>query len=433
MYMPTQPRTPLADLIGCAETATLNNQREQAVRLWEQVLTLSPDEPRALNALGNWALRQGDARRARQLLATAAQCAPHEPAVQFNLAIACRAGGDLAAAVRHFDFALAADPYLVHAMFQKGLTLEALGMQREAALTFKDLLDCAPAEVRNSPLFEDVLKHARAAVQADDALLEQALHSRLSAASASGHSGASPRVTECVGALVGKQRIYVQQPTYLHVPRLPAIPFFDRALTPWIKTLEAATADILAELQALLAPTLPSFVPYVEIPAGQPKNQWTELDRSLDWSAHFLWRHGQRIDSNCQRCPATAALLDAMPMPRIAGRTPNAFFSVLRPGARIPPHTGVTNMRSVVHLALIVPPGCGFRVGAETRRWIEGEAWVFDDTIEHEAWNESSQLRAVLIFDAWNPYLAEDEHDDFRRVIDTIDSHYGRARKWGNG
>ena len=64
-----------------------------------------------------------------------------------------------------------------------------------------------------------------------------------------------------------------------------------------------------------------------------------------------------------------------------------------------------------MHLPLIVPPGCGFRVGGETREWREGEAFAFDDTIEHEAWNDSDQLRAVLIFDVWNPHLTELERN----------------------
>ncbi len=39
------------------------------------------------------------------------------------------------------------------------------------------------------------------------------------------------------------------------------------------------------------------------------------------------------------------------------------------------------------------------------------EAWVFDDTIEHEAWNDSDELRIILIFDVWNPFLSEAERE----------------------
>ena len=65
----------------------------------------------------------------------------------------------------------------------------------------------------------------------------------------------------------------------------------------------------------------------------------------------------------------------------------------------------MTNTRLTVHLPLVVPSDCGFRVGATTREWIPDRAWVFDDTIEHEAWNLSDTPRAILIFDIWNPLL----------------------------
>jgi aspartyl/asparaginyl beta-hydroxylase (cupin superfamily) len=66
-------------------------------------------------------------------------------------------------------------------------------------------------------------------------------------------------------------------------------------------------------------------------------------------------------------------------------------------------------VRATVHLPLVIPDDCGFRVGATTRAWRTGEAWTFDDTIEHEAWNDSDQSRAILILDIWNPLLTEAE------------------------
>ena len=102
-------------------------------------------------------------------------------------------------------------------------------------------------------------------------------------------------------------------------------------------------------------------------------------------------------------------LLDGLDQPEVAGRSPNAMFSLLAPGAHIPPHNGVANTRLVCHLPLIVPPGCWFRVGAERREWRIGAAWVFDDTIEHEARNESDSLRVILIVDTWHPDLSPGE------------------------
>jgi aspartyl/asparaginyl beta-hydroxylase (cupin superfamily) len=85
------------------------------------------------------------------------------------------------------------------------------------------------------------------------------------------------------------------------------------------------------------------------------------------------------------------------------------MFSLLRPGTRIPAHSGVHNTRLTCHLPLIVPADCGFRVGNEVRQWSEGKLLVFDDTIEHEAWNESGEDRVVLIFDIARPDMTERE------------------------
>jgi aspartate beta-hydroxylase len=78
-----------------------------------------------------------------------------------------------------------------------------------------------------------------------------------------------------------------------------------------------------------------------------------------------------------------------------------------------------------VHLPLIVPDKCGFRVGGEIREWRVGEAFVFDDTIEHEAWNESDAIRAVLIVDVWNPYLTDDERTMVRHLFEALGSRLG--------
>jgi aspartyl/asparaginyl beta-hydroxylase (cupin superfamily) len=83
----------------------------------------------------------------------------------------------------------------------------------------------------------------------------------------------------------------------------------------------------------------------------------------------------------------------------------------------------VTNVRSIVHLPLIVPEGCTFRVGGDTRAWVEGEAFVFDDTIEHEADNPTDRDRAVLILDCWNPYLSEAERAAVRCMYEASDAH----------
>jgi len=96
--------------------------------------------------------------------------------------------------------------------------------------------------------------------------------------------------------------------------------------------------------------------------------------------------------------------------------TEAAVDQLLRAGARINPHTGTTNTRLVCHLPLIVPPGCRFRVGNEVREWEEGKLLIFDDSIEHEAWNDGREDRTILIFDIWRPELSDQE----KREIDVL-------------
>jgi aspartyl/asparaginyl beta-hydroxylase (cupin superfamily) len=227
--------------------------------------------------------------------------------------------------------------------------------------------------------------------------------------------------------MLGRRTIFANECHGLHYPFLPADEFFDREHFPWLDALEAATDTIREELEAILAHRAPGLAPYVEQPPGVPENKWSPLDRSLDWGALHLWRDGERDESACSRAPKTAALIESLPLCRIPGRAPAVFFSVLKAGKSIPPHTGVTNVRSIVHLPLIVPESCIFRVGGETRPWVEGEAFVFDDTIEHEAVNPTDRDRAVLILDVWNPHLSEAERAMICKIYDVTTSDRMRA------
>ena len=114
----------------------------------------------------------------------------------------------------------------------------------------------------------------------------------------------------------------------------------------------------------------------------------------------------------------------------MTNRSPSILFSLLRPGARIPPHTGFVNTRLICHLPLIVPEGCHFRVGNEVRKWVEGQAWVFDDTMEHEAWNDSGETRVILLFEIWRPELTIEERGLVNAMFEAIDTHSGRKPAW---
>jgi aspartyl/asparaginyl beta-hydroxylase (cupin superfamily) len=219
----------------------------------------------------------------------------------------------------------------------------------------------------------------------------------------------APRWREAVKIVAGRAKPYFSECNQLHVPRLPAVPFFDRVEFPWLAEMEAKTAVIRDELAAALSAQQDQFNPYIAYQPGQPVNQWRELNNSKRWSAYHLWRGGVPQTDNLARCPETASALEQAQMAEIGGLCPNAMFSALAPHSKIPPHNGETNARVVAHLPLIVPEDCTYRVGADEHGWTVGEILVFDDTIEHEARNDSDELRVVLIFDLWNPLLAPAE------------------------
>lgn len=407
-----------------ARSAQAQGRTDDARRLW---LALSEDERAAgpaHNALGNLALAAGDPRGAIAHFRKALDRDPGQPALLFNLSAAARAAGDLPGALAALDEALAADPYFVQAIFQKGVLYEEAGDRRAAARIYRDFLDTVPPEVEADARFAAPLARARAAVAADDAALAALIDAQ--AAPPGSKAG------EAIAILTGRSRAYRSEPTFLDVPQLPSIPFLDPADVPWLAELEAGFETIRREAQAVFAGGLESFAPYVANAPGTPLNQWAALDHNRDWGAFFLYRHGKRAAANCARMPGTSALLDGLPLLELAGRAPNAFLSRLAPRTRIPPHNGVTNARITVHLPLFVPPGCGFRVGGETREWVEGRAWAFDDTIEHEAWNDSEQPRLILIVDGWNPRLDAAERAYLASALAAYDRHYGIRRAEGD-
>jgi aspartyl/asparaginyl beta-hydroxylase (cupin superfamily) len=169
------------------------------------------------------------------------------------------------------------------------------------------------------------------------------------------------------------------------------------------------------------------MVPYIRYPERVPLRQWRELNNNRDWTAIHLLQNGEQVEANARHCPRTMAAIAKLPQPQVPGASPNAMFSLLAPRTRIPPHTGVANTRLVCHLPLIVPPSCGFRCGETIVEWKLGEAFVFDDTIEHEAWNDSDELRVVLIVDLWPPALTAAERAAVAAVIGASGVAFGGA------
>lgn len=361
------------------------------------------------------ALRRGEATRARALLGAI----DRDPRALFPLAFACGALGDEDGARTALQRLLGLQPDHIPALIMMGDSI-ARSDRRGAAAYYQAALANAAAQQGSLPpeLIED-LARVRAVVAATSRDYATFLHDHL-AGNGIRLSTAHARVQRAIDLLTGKAEIFVQRPSSFYFPGLAQRAFFEREEFGWLSALEAATAEIRAELGAVMAAD-GAFPPYVATPADRPPPP-NPLRDDPSWGAFHLLRAGMPVAGNAERCPATMAALAQTPMPRIAQRAPMALFSLLKPGTHIAPHHGMLNTRLIVHLPLIAPPGCALRVGAETRGWSLGEALVFDDSIEHEAWNRGTTTRVVLLFEIWRPELTEAEREALSVLFGAVEA-----------
>jgi tetratricopeptide (TPR) repeat protein len=271
---------------------------------------------------------------------------PTDPQIKLDKALALRLQGDLIAALASLDAALAIDPYYFLALLSKGSVLEQMGRRRVAAQVYRSALKIAPRPDHTPAAFEEPMRRARHVVEED--AREQASYLRERLGSLRARSAQDllqridqlDRIDECIDLMAGTKKAYNAEPVQMHVPRLPAIPFFDRRHFAWLTKLEAETDAIREELLALQAEGLRGFAPYVDYEPGTPENQFRELNHSDRWSSMWLWRDGKRQEGAIALCPHTAGVLEQLPLAEQPGFAPTALFSALAPHSRIPPHTG---------------------------------------------------------------------------------------------
>lgn len=359
------------------------------------------------------ALGRGDGRGARELLEPLTGASATAP-VLFLLAQACRMAGDHGAELDATDRLLKLQPGHLGGLLMKGAAL-VRGGDEDAAMAPYQMAVAVAEQVRRGgqnlpPMLASEV--ARAAQWLERHIADRA--ARIDDALAGGGFGPGRRseaIDEALAILRGDAPIHLQQPTSFYFPGLPQRPFYERDEFDWAAALEARTGAIQAELEALLRSQAEEFEPYVAADAdrsgGTAPNAHLAGDAS--WSAYHLLKGGEPVAGHAERFPETLAALGLAPLPRVAGRAPMALFSLLKPGAHIRPHHGLFNFRLICHLPLIVPPGCRFRVGNEVREWEEGRLLLFDDSVEHEAWNDGAEDRFILIFDIWRPELSEQE------------------------
>ena len=415
----------VAALMANVERLVAERRDADAQRLWREAQAILPNHPLVLHERARRLLVGGDPSAACALLEQLVALAPQQLPFWLSLAAALRSLARREEELQALERALALDPTHLVVLLQKGALLDLMNKPRSAAAVYGHALQSLATGTPLPPAIEAHVQHAEKRVRENAAHLGELIDARLGELRQAGRTGAShARFDRCLERILGRRRIYTPEPTFMLFPYLRNYEFFDRDSFPWLAAVDAATESIREELLAVLSADQQGIQPYIDFGAGLPLRQWQDLNHSRRWGAYFLWNQGRREESHLERCPRTAAMLAAVPQVDIPGRGPTAFFSILDARTRIPPHSGVTNTRLTVHLPLIVPPGCRFRVGGETREFRAGTAWVFDDTIEHEAWNDSDAPRAILIFDVWNPELTALERDLVRETMTALAEYY---------
>lgn len=353
---------------------------------------------------------------AEKLLSALAADNPGRGPLWYKLAAMRRAQRDNKGALDAVSNALRLDPLAFPPLLLKATLVDELGDEAQAAELYAAVLfHCPPAD-KMSPGLSAEIAHVRSRHESLVAKREAALDKVASASFEKARPRERRRIERFRSNVLRKTRPWHPHATHFHFPGLAEIEFFEPEDFPQLAALEAAADTIREEFETLVASEKRELVPYVQAPEDQP-SQMPELNNSPDWSALHLIQLGRRVEANARHCPATLAAYEGTDQADIPGRGPNLMFSLLAPRTRIPAHHGVTNARVVFHLPLIVPPNCGFRVGGETREWEPGKVLIFDDTIEHEAWNDSGELRVVLIGDLWRPELTSTEREAVSAIV----------------
>ena len=416
---------------SCRAAAREYARRGEPLRAEEQFERLLETQPRDLEALQFLANRhhqRGDFAQALNLLAVAARTHPDAPAVAIQRGAVELSMENFRAAAASIERGLQKAPNAFVARLQLGIALEQLGEHDKALRSYFRALNTAQQQGRwlsdatTAPSLRGPVKYATDYVKQGRSRL---FHAALDPLREQYGTDALARVEESLAVYLGLREADIpdprQCPTFFFFRGIPSQTYYPRHRFAWVDAVEEATHAVRNELDALLRQNLElvAFLGSRDRAATANLLQGSH-GREPVWDAYFFYRHGQRHDENCGRCPETAALLDSLPLVKVRGHAPETLFSVLKPGTHILPHRGVTNTRLVTHLPLIIPPDCALRVGGEIHAWQAGRCVTFDDTFEHEAWNRSDETRVVLILDSWNPDLTEVERIAVTELVETI-------------
>ncbi len=426
----------IRDLFQRADQLARAGNRTAAAKLFEQILERRPQHLAALTFLSMTALDACAYERSVKLMERAAEVESDNAVLQQNLGLILRKSGEPEKALAALDRAIELEPRYAVAYLHRGAALEDLSRVDEALESYRKAVQLEPGLRRlNERTPRIVLELAQRANDLKTASLRRVQDEAFESVRERYGSEETRRLERF---LRGHQKLDeipfadpLQRPGYQYFPDIPPQPWFERDAFEWVEAFEAAADTICDEVNSVVEENA-DLKPYVSgdrVPPPKSEHfaSWNALAESLTWSSYHLLEGGERIDEHCTRCPETLAAVEQLPLVYAQGHAPEAFFSILKPGAYIPPHFGLANTKLAVHLALMIPEDCAIRVGPETRGWTEGQCLIFDDSFEHEAWNRSDQTRAVLITEVWNPALTEPEREGISAIVRASDDF---GRRW---
>lgn len=385
-------------------------------------MTLTPQEvnQRATQAMSD--LRSGKAGEAVNGFSTIIRDGYQDRDIWLGLAIASQANRDPDLMLNALDHVLEDDPANLRALLMKGDHLWSTGEHSSAVTLFNLIRKLVPDPQRLPEAARPDVQRAFDRLAEHNANLQKHVSSALDPAIAEVAAAGRARFEHARDLLFAKRRRFIQDPRAFYYPDLPAQQFYETDAFDWTHKLLAAETQIRDEFSALLqSPDL--FTPYIHATGNAPVNRNHPLLDNPDWSAVHLVRNGVVDDVVASMMPSVLPALEGAPLEEIDGRGPTVLVSRLAAGAKIAPHTGYLNTRLTCHLPLIIPDGCALRCGNETRHWKRGEMLIFNDSIHHEAWNNSSEGRYVIIFFVWRPELDIAERGLIKQLLERVDAY----------
>ena len=348
-------------------------------------------------------MARGDVRQAASLLEVAAQRG-RDAATLLRLATVRRSLGDYHGALKAASLGVELSPRNFLMCLLLGSLREAVGAVHGAERAYRQAIAHVPFDLRFQPAMAKQVDWAKRRVSAADEWRSRLLDWDPSDCAMELSGAEAERMRRFRANILENEDGGPLVPPAFVIPDIRSKRYFEPSQFTGVSEIERQTGAIRAEFMALAnarSDTLGKRLNGLYAPE--------DAGREGAWSMIPLIRNGSVVEEYASLCPQTMAAARLLDLPSLGLISPSLYFSVLEPNSRIEPHTGITNARLIAHFPLVVPEGCGFRVGGESRQWEPGKALIFDDMTEHDAWNDSARARVVLIADLWRPELSAAE------------------------